>query len=366
MAQKTLLYVGTYTRPAPYLASTNGKGIYVYSLNRDTGELTYLSEIEGIDNPSFLAIDPQKRHLYATSEVWGWHEGLVTAFKIDPETGALSYLNKQSTLGSITAYVTVESTNRYLLLVNYWDRQSVAMFPIQADGSLAPASFSVEHTEPGAKVDPARQDKSHAHCIVPDPTNTYAMVADLGLDKIMIYRMDLEAGKLIPHTPPFLKMNPGAGPRHFVFHPSGKFAYVIEELASSIAALAYDSTKGTLEWLQSVPALPEGFDGHSHCSDIQVTPDGRFLYGGNRGHDSLVIYAIDPSSGKLSYVGHQSTLGQTPRNFAIDPTGTFLLAANQDSDTIVTFRIDRETGLLHETGFVAEVPTPVCLKMIQV
>lgn len=361
---RTLLYVGTYTRPAPYLSTTNGQGIYVYSVDPANGALTYLSEAQGIDSPSYLEIDHHNRCLYAVSEVWGWEEGLCSAYRIDVQTGALSYINKQPTQGGINAYVSIDKTDHYVLAVNYWNGKSVVVFPIREDGGLAPLSDAVQHHGSGPVA--ARQDRSHAHCAVPDPTNKFVFVADLGIDKIMIYKLDLENGKLIPNDIPSLDLASGAGPRHFVFHPNGQFAYVIQELNSTISAMSYDSTRGALELLQTVPALPEGYTGDSHCADLHVAPSGKFLYGSNRGHDSIVIYAIDENTGRLSYVGHQSTKGKTPRNFAIDPTGAFLLAANQDSDTIVTFRIDPQTGLLAETGNIAPVPTPVCLKMIQI
>jgi 6-phosphogluconolactonase len=362
---RILLYVGTYTRPAPYLKSTNGQGIYLLELNQETGALTPISETHNIDSPSFLTISPDNKYLYATSEVWLWPEGTVTAYKIDPATGDLIYINKQATLGSINAYVSVDHSNRVVMVANYWDGQSAAVFPIRSDGGVAPASDSVLHPGSGPIAD--RQDRSHSHCIQADPTNRFVYISDLGIDKIMIYKLDAENGRLDPNTTPSLDLPPGTGPRHFVFHPNGQFAYVIGELSSSITVLAVDSDTGSLKALQSVPALPEGVDpASSHCSDIQVHPSGKFIYGGNRGHDSIVIYAVDNETGHLTYRGHQPTFGSTPRNFTIDPTGTFLLVGNQNSDTIVTFRIDLQTGALRETGNVASVPTPVCLKMITV
>lgn len=362
---RTLLYVGTYTRPAPGLKSANGQGIYLLELDQETGALTPLTVIRNIDSPSFLAISHDKQYLYAASEVSLWPEGTITAYSIDPATGDLTYINKQATLGSSTAYAAVDHSNRVVMVANYSDGQSAAVFPIRPDGGVAPASDSVAHT--GAGPIASRQEKSHAHCIQTDPTNRFVYIADLGIDKIMIYRLDAEHGRLLPNAIPSLDLPPGTGPRHFVFHPNGKFAFVIGELSSSITALAVDSSTGALRALGSVPALPEGVDPESSfCSDIQIHPSGKFIYGGNRGHDSLAIYAVDSDTGQLTYRGHQSTLGSTPRNFAIDPTGTFLLVGNQNSDTIVTFRIDQQTGLLHETGNIAAVPTPVCLKMITI
>lgn len=358
---RILLYVGTYTRPAPYLGTTNGQGIYVYSVDPASGGLSAVSEMQNIDSPSYLTISPDKRHLYAISEVWLWPEGTLTAYAIDPQTGELSYINKQPTLGSINAYASVDHDNKVAMVANYWDGVSAVVFPIRADGGLAPASDSVSHA--GSGVNAARQDKSHAHCILADPTNSWVYVADLGIDQIVCYRLDHENGRLVKHGSTMLKS--GTGPRHMVFHPNGKFLYVIGELSSSIERLVFNSETGELTPMQSVPTLPDGVDHESsHCSDIQIHPSGKFIYGGNRGHDSLVIYAVDPQTGHLSYVGHQPTKGETPRNFAIDPTGTYMLVGNQDSNTIVTFRINQQTGSLEETGHVATVPTPVCLKMI--
>ncbi len=361
MADRTLLFVGTYTRPAPYLATTNGQGISVYSLNRATGKLTPVSETQGIDNPSYLAIDPTQRYLYATSEVWGWNEGTISAYAIDSAAGTLSYINKQAALGSINAHIVVEPSNRYLLLANFWEGKGVVMFPIRADGGLDPACSADEPV--GSGPHPG-QNKSHCHCILPDPDNRYAFVTDLGSDMVWSYKLDLEAGKLIPNEAGNLRLQAGSGPRHFLFHPGGKFAYVIQEFSSSVTAMAY--ADGKMQPLQTISTLPDGYSGDSHCSAIRVSTDGRFLYGANRGHGSIAVFAIDPQTGRLTSVEITSTKGRTPREFNLDPSGNFLLAANQDSDTIVTFRIDRASGRLQDTGLVASVPTPVCLKMIEV
>lgn len=362
MPQKVLLFVGGYTRPAPYLKSTNAKGIRAYSLDLESGAIHFLHEKQGIDNPSYLAINHTHAHLYAISEVWGWQEGVVSAYSINHETGELTYINKQATLGSITAQLIVDQTNRFVLLANYGDGKGVVMFPIRADGGVAPVCSAFEHLGSGPNI--TRQESSHVHCILPDPNNQYVFVADLGIDKIICYRLDLNQSQLIAEPSKDIILVPGSGPRHFLFHPNGKFAYVIHELNSTISAFSY--CKGKMQNLQTLSTLPNNYSEESHCSAIQITPNGRFLYGSNRGHDSLAIYAIESDSGLLTLIGHQSTKGQTPRDFAIDPTGTFLLVANQDSDTIVTFRIDQTTGKLIETGQEAKVPTPVCLKMILV
>ncbi len=362
MTKRVLLFVGTYTRPAPYLETTHGNGIYIYELDHTTGAIHYLNEVGNIDSPSFLAISPDQRFLYATSEVWLWDEGTVSAYAIDAAAGSLSYLNKQPTLGSIAAFAHVDRTGSCLLVSNYWDGESVVLFPIRGDGRLAPPTSS--HRHEGSGPNPDRQEKAHAHCIVPDLNNRYALSADLGIDQVIVYALDVAGSRLVPHGS--LKLDDGSGPRHLALHPNGQYVYVIQELGSAISVLSYDSETGELRKLQSVSTLPASFAEHNQCSEIQITPSGRFIYGANRGHDSLVAYAVDATNGHLSYIGHYSTKGRTPRHFSIDPTGTFVLVGNQDSYTVVTFRIDPDTGALQDTGQVANVPTPVCLKMIEV
>ena len=239
---------------------------------------------------------------------------------------------------------------------------SVAVFPIGKDGRLGEASDFVQHT--GSSVNPRRQSEPHAHSIMIDPENRFAFAPDLGLDKILIYKLNLEDGSLTANAQPWARVHPGAGPRHLDFHPNGKYAYVINELDSTFTAFRYDANTGTLTEIQTISTLPEDFDGTSHCADVHVHPSGKFLYGSNRGHDSIVICAIDEETGMLSYIGCESTQGQAPRNFGLNPEGTFLLAANQSTNTIVTFAVDADTGELTATGNVAEVPNPVCLKML--
>jgi 6-phosphogluconolactonase len=259
--------------------------------------------------------------------------------------------------------MSVDATGRFVLVANYGSG-SVCVLPIGRDGGLGDAADVVQHQ--GSSVNPRRQQGPHAHSITLDAANRYAFAADLGIDKVMVYRLDTASGKLIPNDPPWAQVKPGAGPRHFDFHPSGKYAYLINELDSTITAFAYDASRGIIREIQTVPTLPADFRGASTCADVHVSPSGKFLYGSNRGHDSIVIFRIDEATGRLSYVGHELTQGKTPRNFAIDPTGTFLLAANQNSDTIVTFRIDQQTGKLTPTGHVAEAPMPVCLKLMPI
>ncbi len=331
-----------------------------------SGALEFASVAKGVENPSFLDIHPQRRYLYAVNEVGefaGESSGAVSAFSIDENTGELTFLNQQPSGGAAPCHLSIDQTGQFVLVANYGGG-SVASLPIQDDGKLGEATDFIQHQ--GSSVNPRRQKEPHAHSITIDLANRYAFAPDLGLDKILIYKLDLTHGKLIPNDEPWAQVKAGTGPRHFDFHPSRRYAYVINELDSTLIAFTYDETHGTLEEIETVSTLPEDFSGTSHCADLHVHPSGKFVYGSNRGHDSIVIFAIDEGTGKLTYVGHESTQGKTPRNFGIDPTGTFLLAANQSTDNIVTFRIDQQTGELMSTGHVAEVPTPVCLKMLPI
>jgi 6-phosphogluconolactonase len=238
----------------------------------------------------------------------------------------------------------------------------VAVLPIGKDGSLGEASGFVQHT--GGSINPKRQQGPHAHEVVLSPDNRFALVPDLGLDRVVVYRTDLRKGALAPNNPEYAKIESGSGPRHLAFHPNGRFAYVINELLSTVTVLAYDSGKGGLKELQTASTLPKDFAGTSTCAEIAVHPDGRFLYASNRGHDSITVYAIDGAKGTLTYVEHAQTLGKMPRSFAIDPTGAFLFAANQDSNNVVPFRIDRYTGRLTPTGDALAVPLPVCVTFL--
>ncbi len=360
----TFVYIGTYTRGTSTMQG-RAEGIYVGQLDPTTGALTLVHTTPGVVNPSYLAIDPRHRYLYAVNEVLeldGQPSGGVSAFAIDPATGALTFLNRQLSHGTDPCHLTVDQTGQYVLVANYTSG-SVAVLPIGSEGQLHDACDVHQHV--GSSVHPQRQQGPHAHSINLDPSNRFALVCDLGLDQVLIYRFDPSRGTLTPHEPPSVSAAPGAGPRHLDVHPSRRFVYVINEIGSTLTAYAYDETRGTLSEIQSLSTLPPGFTGTNHTADVHVHPSGAFVYGSNRGHDSIVIFAVDARTGRLTYVGHESTRGQTPRNFGIDPTGTFLLAANQRTDTIVTFRIDQETGKLSPTGHVANVPTPVCLKFLQ-
>jgi len=368
MVKDLLVYVGTYTLPIRFgtgaVLMGKGEGIYVYRMDQASGALEFSRKITGVANPSYLAFDPKQRFLYAVNELKSFEgkpTGTVSAFSVDSKTGELKFLNKKMTHGTDPCHVVVDKTGRYVFVANFMSG-SVCVLPIQEDGSLGDATDFIQHH--GSSVNPNRQAGPHAHAVTLDESNRYAFVPDLGIDKVVIYKFDPSRGKLEPNDEPWVQVKDGAGPRHLAFHPHGRYAYLINELDSTLVVFAYDKKNGTLKEIQTVPTLPKHFAGASTCADVQVTPSGTFTYGSNRGHDSIVIYKIDQSTGKLTYVDHESTQGKTPRNFAIDPTGGFLLAANQDTDTIVTFRIDLKSGKLSPTGNVTKVPTPVCIKMI--
>jgi len=349
------LYVGTYTLPPG-----KAEGIYIYRMNLESGELTRLNSVATV-NPSYLVLDGSKRHLYAVNEVadlGGASAGGVSAFAINGPTGGLQFLNQQSSLGADPCYVTIDASGKFVLVANYTGG-NLSVLPIKHDGSLGPATDHIQHE--GSSVH-ENQKGPHAHCIILDSANRHALAADLGVDKVMIYRFDRAMGKLKPANPQSASLKPGAGPRHLAFHPSGKYLYVINEIDSTISAFSYNGTNGALTPLQTVSTLPKDFSGKNDCADVHVSPSGRFLYGSNRGHDSIVVFAIDNRTGTLTYVENVPTQGKTPRNFTLDPTGKFLLAANQNSDTVVTFRIDPASGRLKPTGQVTQIPTPVCLK----
>jgi 6-phosphogluconolactonase len=355
-----LVYFGTYTGP-------NSKGIYVSRLDGKSGALSDPELAVETPGPSFLAVHPDRDFLYAVNEVdefQGKKSGSVSAFAIDRKTGKLTALNQQSSVGTGPAHLIVDKSGHAVLVANYGGG-SVAVLPIEANGRLKPASAFVQHT--GSSVNPQRQKEPHAHSVNVDPKNHFAYVADLGLDKVLIYRFEPVKGSLTANDPPFAAVEPGAGPRHFGFHPSGRFAYVINELQCTVTAFTADEKSGMLTTLQTVSTLPEGqkvVPGFS-TAEVQVHPSGKFLYGSNRGHDTIVVFAIDQNTGRLTYVEHEPTQGSTPRNFGIDPSGTYLLAANQKSDSVIVFRIDPESGRLSPTGTRITVGSPVCVKFVR-
>jgi 6-phosphogluconolactonase len=363
---RTLAFVGSLTNPVGYFPTAKGRGISVLRFDEASGAMTLLAETGGIDNPSFLAVDPAGRFLYAVSEVAGWHEGVVTAYRIEPDSGALTYINKQPTRGSITAHVSLDRSGRWLLVANYREGpdgarppQALVVYPIEPDGGLGPPAASVGHV--GHGPNPARQEGPHPHCALASPDNRHILVADLGLDRVLVYAFDARLGKLAPAVRPFVRLAPGSGPRHLAFHPDGAIVYVINELANSITVLAWDAATGALEPVQTLPTLPPDIGGENYCSDVQVSPDGRFLYGANRGHDSIFIAAIEPATGRLDPLGHHPTGGSWPRQFSLDPGGSFLVIANQNGDRVTVLRRDAGTGALADSGESVALGTPMCV-----
>lgn len=347
-------YIGTYTQKG-------SEGIYVLDLDRETGKVTEARVAAQTKQPSFVAIHPNSKYLYSVSEVdsvEGKKGGGVSAFEIQAD-GTLKHLNSEITGGGAPCHLVVDPTGKNLLIANY-SGGSVACLPISDDGSLKPTSSFVQHT--GTSVDKGRQEAPHAHSINVDPTGDYAMVADLGLDKVLVYKLDPDKGQLTPNEPPSTSTKPGGGPRHFAFHPSGKFAYTNLEMTSEVTTLLVQ-TGGVLAGVQTLSTLPDGkpVPGNS-TAECQVHPSGKFVYVSNRGHNSLAIYQVDPKKGTLTHTGNQSTEGAVPRNFCIDPSGQYILAANQDTDNVVVLKVNQETGALTPTGSQAKVPTPVCVK----
>ena len=355
-AAKQRVYVGTYTRGG-------SEGIYLCELDSRTGALKLVGLAGKAENPSFLALHPHRPFLYAVCEVDDYAAtggGAVSAFAINPDDGRLVLLNHQSSGGAGPCHVSLDREASNLLVANYGGGSASVLSVYVDDGTLMPPKSMVQHG--GSSVNPDRQQGPHAHSINVSHDNRFAFVADLGLDEILVYKFDAATGALAPHDPPHMSLAPGAGPRHFAFHPNGEFAYVINELTSTVTALAYDAEQGALTELQTLTTLPEDFTGHNTTAEVQVHPSGKFLYGSNRGHDSIAMFAIDQESGKLTSLGQHPSGGKTPRNFGIDPAGNFLLAAHQDSNTIVVHRIDPSTGGLTEAGYKVDVPSPVCVK----
>jgi len=359
---KYLFYVGTYTEDG-----SKSKGIYSYRYDAATQEITPLGLAAETTNPSWVALHPNGRFLYAVNEVpnyKGPNSGGVSAFAIDRATGKLTFLNEVSSRGADPCYVTVDRSGKFILVANYTGG-SVAVFSISEDGKIGEASAFVQHT--GHGTDPKRQEGPHAHSVDVSPDNRFAMVDDLGLDELLVYKFDTSKGSLTPNDPAFAKLDPGTGPRHFALHPSGKFAYVIGEMKGTVTAFANDARTGTLRRLQTVSTLPKDAKGEIEDAEIEVHPSGKFLYASNRGDaNSIALFDIDGAKGTLTPVDYTSTRGKTPRNFAIDPSGKLLFAENQQSDTIVIFRIDEATGKLTPTGKTLDIGRPVCVKFLAV
>lgn len=347
-ADSDILYTGTF--------STRGsKGIYVFNFDRKSGKLTEVQTVESGTSPSFMDFSPDRKYLYSIN---GDREGLVVAYKINPENGFLTKINEQPSKGG-PAHVSVDPKGRFVYISNYGGG-TLNVFPLNKDGSLAAASEIIKYEGSGPNLQ--RQKAPHTHSAVPSKDGKFLYVSDLGTDKIMIYQVK-KNGKLQPANTPFFKSTSGAGPRHFAFHPSGKFAFSVNELTSTITSLLVNRSTGALTSIEEMNMFPEDFKGTTYAADVHVSPDGKFVYASNRGHDSLVIFAIDQATGKLTLVGHESTGGKYPRNFMIDSKGEFVLAANQNSDNILIFKRDKSTGKLTRIGEY-NVPAPVCIQQL--
>lgn len=356
------VYVGTYTAPHTAPGGTKpstARGIYVFRMDGSTGALSPVQVVD-VENPSWVTLDAQGRYLYAVNEVPAWkgqtNSGGVSAFAVDPSSGQLTPLNDQATGGADSTHVTVDPTSRWVITSNYTGG-NYTLLPIESDGRLGPPSDVFAPTGMGPNAD--RQEGPHAHETRFDTGGSFLLGADLGLDRLWSWRIDPSAGKFVPNSVPYVQVASGSGARHFDFHPSGKFLYAITEMGNAINVFTYDATRGTAIWVQTVGTLPADFSATSTTAEIMVHPTGRWLYGSNRGHDSVVAFSIDQAGGRLSAPSWTPTQGAVPRGVAIDPSGMLLLAGNLDSDTVVPFSINQSTGALTPTGAVTQTPVPV-------
>ena len=352
-----LLYVGTN------VSGEQDNTIFLYRVSPLTGVLTPLSAQHGGASPTYLTMAPNRRFLYAVNETQsfrGAKSGAVSAFAVDPHNGDLKLLNQQPSAGASPCYISLDRTAHAALVANYVGG-NVALLPVAADGQLG-TPVPDQHEGSGPHKN---QGGPHAHCLLPDPANRFAFAVNLGTDRVYAYRLDPAVGKLTRQPEPAFVAKPGAGPRHLVFHPNGKRAYLINELNSTVSALAYDAAAGRFRELQTVSALPAGYEGPNSCADLHVSPNGLFLYASNRGHNSIAVFAIDSATGTLVPIQDVPTQGQTPRNFALDPSGRLLLVANQNSNNVVTFRVDSQSGQLTPTGQTVTVPSPMFLQVME-
>ncbi|MBC8096342.1 MAG: lactonase family protein [Akkermansiaceae bacterium] len=353
-AGEFLVYFGTYTGP-------KSQGIYVSRFDAADGKLSAPELAAEIQNPSFLALHPDRRHLYAAGEMSSG--GAVSAFMVDAKTGRLSPLNRQASGGKGPCHLALDATGKSVLVANYGSG-SIAALPVKADGALGEPATTIQHA--GSSVNAKRQAGPHAHFICASPDNRFALTCDLGLDQILAYDLQPATAKLVPANPPFVRTAPGAGPRHLTFSPDGKFVYVINEMAGSISAFTYEPGSARLTGVQSISTLPGGFTNNNTCAGIAIHPSGKFLYGSNRGHDSIAVFSVDLKTGRLAFVEHQAMDIRTPRHFAIDPTGRWMLVENQSADSVLVFALDGTTGKLKPTDRKISVGSPVCAVFVPV
>jgi 6-phosphogluconolactonase len=353
-AQDSYLIVGTYT-------GSKSEGVYVYNFNSKNGDTKEKSHVK-TSNPSFVAVSPDQKYVYAVHEdaAANGKGGEISAFSFNKTTGELAYINEQPTQGDHPCYVEVDKTGKWVIAGNY-SSGSLSVLPVRAGGGVDQPTTTIQHN--GSSVNKERQDKPHVHCTLLSKDNKFLFVPDLGMDKVMIYAFDAKTGKLSAAKQPFAKSIDGSGPRHFTFHPNNKYAYLVEELSGTVETFIYNN--GTLKNIQRISTMPAGDTSFAGSADIHVSPDGKFLYASNRANaNTITIFKINPLTGKLTFVAHQSTMGQTPRNFNFDPSGNFLLVANQNSDQVVIFKRNTISGLLTDTGKRIDVGKPVCLRWI--
>jgi 6-phosphogluconolactonase len=350
-----LVYIGTHA------LGTGSPGIFAYRFAPASGEVRSIGLVKQMANPFFLAVDPGRKYLYAGTIIDGRTPDSVTSFAIDRSNGALRLLNSVSSRGTSACYLVADHTGKMLMVADYADGK-VAAFSLHRDGRIGETGGLVQHH--GSSVDPERQSSSHPHAVVLSPDNRFAFVPDLGLDQIRIYRIDPVNARLTENDPPFAKVNPGSGPRHMAFAPDGKFAYVVNELQSTVTVFAYDAARGSLAAQQTVSTLPPGYEGKNTAAEIEIDEAGLFVYASNRGHDSIVVFSIDQTTGMITPVAYVPSGGREPWSFKIDPTGGYLLAANKETHNVVIFRLDPKTGLPKPTGKSIDVPSPVCLQFV--
>jgi 6-phosphogluconolactonase len=350
-AQTNYLLVGTYT-------SGTSEGMYVYTFNSSTGNFALKSSIKS-PNPSYLAVAPGQRYVYAVYEEGNDKSGgKLAAYRFNKASGTLRYINDQSSGGEHPCYVSVDKTGKWAAVANY-SGGNLSILPVQTGGALGPAAQTIQHS--GSSVNKQRQEKAHVHCAYFSADNKFLFAPDLGIDKVMVYAFNQTTGRLTEAAVPAVNPPDNGGPRHIVLSPSNRYAYLMEELNGSVVAYSYKN--GNFTHLQTISAAEKDFKGFMGSADIHVSADGKFLYCSNRGDaNTITIFKIDPATGKLSVAGYQSTLGVAPRNFSIDPSGNFLLVANQNSNNIVIFKRNKTTGLLTDTGKRIEVGNPVCLQ----
>lgn len=347
------------TDPLALVASStdSSENLLSYRFDSERGALEPLDAVDGGSSPSFVADHPTEDLVYLVNET---SDSTAVACSVDRATGSLSVENRQPTGGAGACYCSVDATGSSLLVAHYHGGV-VSVLPIRPDGLLGEPADVVEHE--GTSVDPDRQDQPHPHAVVPGPDNRFVYVPDLGADRVVVYRLDREAGALRSADPPSVSLHDGAGPRHLAFYPDGH-AYLINELDGTLTAFDWDAETGALEGVGTVGTLPADFEGENLCADVHVHPSGRYVYGSNRGHDSIVVGEIDRESGAVSVLDHESVRGEWPRTFALDPAGTHLFSANMHSDEIVAFDVDADTGLLSATGSVTEVASPKCVRLV--